>query len=672
MDARLKAKPDLQLLLPLEPAHKVFLRNLTDTLLGRSVPPLATTTRPAPFWNDVFVPSAPPWGAFMESMLWHLAVVSVLWTVAQTWVKQEQIQQQRFSERSSLTYYPPPKSFPTSGSRAPRVREHPKTQLDSSKSPLRVAPEPNQPENKPPDIGLAKSVPPSVIAAKASSQMPLFAPRLPQATIPEAPTSAVAPAANIGQATTRQLALPQASPIAPAPDVGSLSARRTVTAPNGIAVAPAPNLQAAIRQPSGASIGNPQIVRPSPLMTRDQAGISHRVPASLPRPAVVIPTASANGSGILGGGRLSSRVDLPVVPPTPSIKGAGSFSKNKPLLSLSNGSVISPAPSIRSTGGLTGRGRSSSLPSGGTQAVPPAPSGVSGNSIGGVRVASLSGASPHVIPPPASLGEPNSGRGKRGNLLSGLQAIPPSPKFGSGNSMGGSRVASLSAAGPRVIPPPASLSGRTSSGGGRGNTLSDAQAVPPPPSINGSGRTAGNGRTASLSGGDQPVLPPAAPAGDAGNSTAAAPMATDANAVPPAPGMDKSSVPATIELPVRVIGLALSLRTSSYFSNYEVFIAERRVKKGDPELIKLVYESLPYQPRLAEYGLDNSKVYKLRVVRDATCDESLLQMTWPQKEDSHPGSKDADPPSDPADKNTLLPCYRTTADDYRIAVTRGR
>jgi hypothetical protein len=149
-------------------------------------------------------------------------------------------------------------------------------------------------------------------------------------------------------------------------------------------------------------------------------------------------------------------------------------------------------------------------------------------------------------------------------------------------------------------------------------------------------------------------------------------MAMGANAVPPAPGMDKSSVPATIELPVRVIGLALSLRTSSYFSNYEVFIAERRVKKGDPELIKLVYESLPYQPRLAEYGLDNSKVYKLRVVRDATCDESLLQMTWPQKEDSHPGSKDVDPPSDPADKNTLLPCYRTTADDYRIAVTRGR
>jgi hypothetical protein len=148
----------------------------------------------------------------------------------------------------------------------------------------------------------------------------------------------------------------------------------------------------------------------------------------------------------------------------------------------------------------------------------------------------------------------------------------------------------------------------------------------------------------------------------------------DTKAVPPEPGMGKSGEPATIELPVRVIGMALSLPNSSYFSNYEVFIAERRVKKGDPELIKLVYESLPYQPRLADYGLDNSKVYKLRVSRDPTCDETLLQMTWPQTDEKHSGSKYATGPPAlaPDDKNSLLPCYRTTADDYRIAVTQGR
>ncbi len=118
----------------------------------------------------------------------------------------------------------------------------------------------------------------------------------------------------------------------------------------------------------------------------------------------------------------------------------------------------------------------------------------------------------------------------------------------------------------------------------------------------------------------------------------------------------------------------MSLPNSSYFSNYEVFIAERRVKKGDPELIKLVYESLPYQPRLADYGLDNSKVYRLRVTRDPACDETLLQMTWPQTDEKHSGSKYATGPPAlaPNDRNDLLPCYRTTADDYRRAVTQDR
>src|SRR5437879_3323199 len=89
---------------------------------------------------------------------------------------------------------------------------------------------------------------------------------------------------------------------------------------------------------------------------------------------------------------------------------------------------------------------------------------------------------------------------------------------------------------------------------------------------------------------------------------------------------------------IRLIGLALALPSSSYFSNYEVFIAERRISKVASQLIKLVYVSLPYQRRLSEYGLSNSRVYKLRVSRDRTCDESLLQMTWPET-DPHPGSQ---------------------------------
>ena len=98
---------------------------------------------------------------------------------------------------------------------------------------------------------------------------------------------------------------------------------------------------------------------------------------------------------------------------------------------------------------------------------------------------------------------------------------------------------------------------------------------------------------------------------------------------PPRPVIDNSRGPVenprgpvTEEMAIRLIGLALALPSSSYFSNYEVFIAERRISKVASQLIKLVYVSLPYQRRLSEYGLSNSRVYKLRVSRDRTCDES--------------------------------------------------
>ena len=626
MDVRLKATPNLQLLFELEPAYRVFFRNLADTLLRRPVPPVVTKTRPGHFWNDVFVPIGLPWGAFMESMLWHLAVVSVLWTVAQTWVKQVEIQQRRASH-DSLTYTPPPKTFPALGGRPAPVRERHIPNIN--KSPLRVARERNPSEMKPPDLKVAQSQRPNVTAGLPSSAMPLFAPKLRESTVPTGPANAVAPAPNIKQATNRRLNLPQDSAVAPAANVGSVSSRRAMATPTAAVVPPAPNLQASTAKLSDARIANPQVVAPTPQLDV-RGGISARQSASLslPHPVVVMPSASVHASGLPGNGRLNSGVDLPVVPPAPSGQGVGSFSRNKPVLSLSGSTAISPSPSLRAAKGLSGGGRSNSL----------------------------SGRDTSVVPPP--------------------------PSVGSGISTGGARVASLSATGSSVVPPPASIGGSNSVAGGKGISVSvgERRVIPPAPSLGGTGNSTGGGRDASLSGGGQQALPPASSLqdtlsaiekGSAGNGSAT----SDGGAAPSPPTIDSgSNVPATIELPIRVIGLAVSLPNSSYFSNYEVFIAERRLKKGTPELIKLVYESLPYQPRLTDYGLDNSKVYRLRVTRDPACDETLLQMTWPQTDEKHSGSKYATGPPAlaPSDRNDLLPCYRTTADDYRRAVTQDR
>jgi hypothetical protein len=128
------------------------------------------------------------------------------------------------------------------------------------------------------------------------------------------------------------------------------------------------------------------------------------------------------------------------------------------------------------------------------------------------------------------------------------------------------------------------------------------------------------------------------------------------------------------DVELRVIGLALALPHSSYFSNYEVYVAEKWVNKEESQLIKLVYVFLPYQRRLAEFGVDKLKVRKLRVTRDPTCDESLMQMVWPDGENGlAPTSNSGDVlASNPAERNSVLPCYRTTADDYRRAVSRNR
>jgi hypothetical protein len=125
-------------------------------------------------------------------------------------------------------------------------------------------------------------------------------------------------------------------------------------------------------------------------------------------------------------------------------------------------------------------------------------------------------------------------------------------------------------------------------------------------------------------------------------------------------------------MPVHLIGLALALPGSSYFSSYEVFIAERKAAKEGAQLIKLVYEFLPYQRRLSELGMQEMTVRKLRVKRDRGCDETLQQMLQPE---GGPGRGESPVPTLPADwsgfsRDATLPCYRTTADDYRKALSR--
>jgi hypothetical protein len=560
--AQLKALPRLGLLVELEPAYRVFFRNLFDLLRPT---PVASASRTAPFWREVLYYSGVPWRRFGESLLCHVIAVAVVVIMSQTWTPQDPPRRRSVFENYHLSYYKPSGSFPALRGNPSRVRPFRKQSGASRGAPLRVAPERAQASIKAPDIKLNGPARPNLAASNlVLPAVPLASTRGSRLTVPAGPTSVVAPAPEVSQATSRRLGLPQAPVVAPAPEAGAVSssARRVMTVPAGVIVGPPPMVQASIRRAGDINIGPTVVVAPAPrLPVGEQMVASGAAPATLGSPLglAVPPPPSAPRAGTLAGGRAGSLSlsggGLQVVPPAPSVQG------------------------VSNSGAGAGGGHMSAFSSGGLQAVPPTPS--------------LQGAG-------------NSAADRRGGALSsggsnsGLQGVPPAPSVGAG--------------------------GNSDRGGGRQLAMNIA-----------------------------PALAPASPA-----------IIDNAR-----PRPEKPPEPATEVMPLRLIGLAMALPSSSFFSNYEVFIAERRLRKDLTQLIKLVYVSLPYQRRLSEYGVDNSKVYRLRVSRDRTCDESLLQMTWPET-DPHPDAHNsADSPALSAnDRTGTLPCYRTTADDYHRALSR--
>ena len=485
--SNLEAAPRLRLLLELEPAHRVFFRNLADVILFRSTPPVATMSRPGPFWHDVFVCSGVPWRWLLGSTLSHMIVIAFMLILSQWWAQREPLQHRRTFYKSYVSYYTPSPSFPALRSSASRVRALPKRKPESAhQAVLRVPPERTRKIIRPPDVKRTESAPNVLASNSIPLAMPLSSNKL---TLPAVPNSVVASLSDLSYATARRRGLPQGSVVAPPPEVKAVSLRRGIITPNAGVVGPPPTVNGSIRKVGDINIGQSGIVEPSPQLPMHEQ-----------------------------------------------------------------------------------------------------------HTFSGMPQATLGSLATSVVPPPASVQSPGT--------------------------LAGRRVSSLSSTGPQV--------------------------VPPAPSVQDTGNSGTGGRAMAMS------IPPVVTS-------------------PSRPVIDNSRGPVTEEMAIRLIGLALALPSSSYFSNYEVFIAERRISKIASQLIKLVYVSLPYQRRLSEYGLNNSKVYKLRVSRDRTCDESLLQMTWPET-DPHPGSQySTDSPGlSPNDRDGMLPCYRTTADDYRKALSRGR
>ncbi len=623
--------PRLRLLIELEPRHRVFFRNLADLLLLRQVPPVPVTSPPARFWNDVFVPSGALWSSILESTLCHvLFIVLFVWSQSSVWVRVKLFSQQEASHRS-LTY-PVGYSFPAVESRAPSVRARPRVkealsqQAAAHQPAMPVAPEHRPGIVTPPDIKQATAELPNLVGSRAVAPMvPFSAAAGLRGNALAGWPGVVGPPPQLDQAAARPLALPQASAVGPAPEFGGSSALRAMEAPNtnGMPVVPPP--------PSVQSAGN------SSRAGRLRSGLGSLSGAE---PKVVPPPPSAQGAGnAAGGARFGSMAGTgpQIVPPPPSVESARSsvgkdrISESWP--SATGPQVVAPPPSVQGIGGLEGGTRLGSVSGGGSPVVPPPPLVAgAGNSGAAGRLGSLSGGGSQVVPPPPSVaGAGSSGASGRSGSLSGdgSQVVPPPPLVaGAGNSGAGGRLGSLPEDGSQIAPPPRSA-------GGTGN-----------PGTSGPGKVL------------EPMDP--LPVGDASSTSAA----------------NDENTSTVEELPLGSLGLVFAAPGTSYFSNFEVFVAKGGVAKDHMQLIKLVYEFLPYQRRLSEYDLSkrSGKVIKLRVTPDPSCNESLGRIMRPY---SDPTRASAQYPKLPAalrdfDLNLVLPCYRTTADDFQKAMSRAR
>jgi hypothetical protein len=120
---------------------------------------------------------------------------------------------------------------------------------------------------------------------------------------------------------------------------------------------------------------------------------------------------------------------------------------------------------------------------------------------------------------------------------------------------------------------------------------------------------------------------------------------------------------------LRLVALAWNHPRSSFFGNEEVFIAEKELTKDETQLVKLVYNFLPYQPRLSDEGLKYFTVHELRAFKDPECDETLAHLltgevgNWRGPQSQLHYATDA-PVLNLARRKSRLPCYVTSADDY--------
>lgn len=331
IEAALKRRPEPlaapTLLITLEPWHRVFLRNLRDSLWPHRQPQvsLSLVSPTAEFWDDVFVHSRLPWGRFVESAIFHTAAIMVLWSSAQLWPAKPRVVHPLVFHSSEVAYYDAAEYLPPLDTGEPTFPLPQKGDPEHAPQPIiSVPPEPDNRQQTivtPPKLKLSHDVPlPNVVAwPQAQPAIPLAATaQASDLRIPALPSSVVAPPPEVaGNRLNSGPALAEAA-IAPAPEITVAASQRELLLPQAAVVEPPPSVAtASTRRFGDINIGHSEVVAPAPLLP---VGEQHAL-ASLAQASLGSPVAAA-------------------VPPPPSIRGTGAVQNDGRLIALN----VRPAP----------------------------------------------------------------------------------------------------------------------------------------------------------------------------------------------------------------------------------------------------------------------------------------------------------------------------------------
>ena len=310
----------------LEPAYRVFFRNLGDLVWPRQGRSLNLSSPPGEFWPDVFVASLLPWGKFAQSVVFHSALIVALWAIGNFWPRPAILARPVFKP-ADVIYYSASEYLAPLNTGVKRLAVARKG--DPAYSPQPILSVPPAPDNHtqtivtPPDIQLKHDVAmPNVVAWSNMPEMPLAATQRPanELRIPSLTASVIAPPPEAAQREARRSESLQETVVGPAPDVRASLVQRIPNLPGPTIAAPPATMEPnSARRVGDMNMGQTQVVAPAPQLpvAEQRTFASGGVALGGGAPAVAAPPPSAQGlSSSQGGGRLIALSANPMPPGT--------------------------------------------------------------------------------------------------------------------------------------------------------------------------------------------------------------------------------------------------------------------------------------------------------------------------------------------------------------------